>query len=295
MKKEHFGTIFLLIATLTYSINGILSRTVGFSIPLYFQNTTRQIIPIVALLPFFIATIKHPFTGKSLLLLLIRSYSFVFAFLLYFLAINAMPLGISYFIFYSALTISGFVVGKLVFKEIMSVNNIAGLVFACIGLFSIYAFDNTNLPLLYIFYAFISGFLTTIWNTMSKYLDRFSFVELTLYDSFFSMLTFGIISLFIAKETWTMPNFSPTWLASMGIGIGFLVTGVTIPIGFRHLDANVASLVMLSEIVFMILIGWVLYHESMQIPTIIGGIFIILGMALPYIKLPNRFVKQYQS
>ena len=53
--------------------------------------------------------------------------------------------------------------------------------------------------------------------------------------------------------------------------------------GFKHIDAQIGSLIMLSEILFGILIGYLFFKETITIFTLLGGIFIITAIVLPQI------------
>jgi len=54
--------------------------------------------------------------------------------------------------------------------------------------------------------------------------------------------------------------------------------------GFKHLEAQKASLLLLSELLFIILIGVIFYSEIPSIQEFFGSILIFIGLTLPYIK-----------
>ena len=67
-------------------------------------------------------------------------------------------------------------------------------------------------------------------------------------------------------------------------GVMFLVTGQLMVYGFSNLEAYTGSLIMLSEILFGLIIGFLFYSEIPSTLTLTGGIIIILAMVLPETK-----------
>jgi len=65
------------------------------------------------------------------------------------------------------------------------------------------------------------------------------------------------------------------------MGSIFIITGQLIIYGFRHLEAQVGSIVMLMEIVFGLFLGFMLYDEVLSVTSLIGGALIIVAVVLP--------------
>ena len=64
----------------------------------------------------------------------------------------------------------------------------------------------------------------------------------------------------------------------------FLITGQLMIYGFRNVSAQLGSLIMLSEVLFGIIIGAVLYKEALSLTVLAGGILVIVAMVLPEVK-----------
>ena len=63
-----------------------------------------------------------------------------------------------------------------------------------------------------------------------------------------------------------------------------LVAGLLVFEGFKRVDASVVSIMGLSEVVWAVVFGAVLFGESVGISVIVGGILIIIAGLLPDVK-----------
>lgn len=71
----------------------------------------------------------------------------------------------------------------------------------------------------------------------------------------------------------------------MLFGVMFLVTGQLMVYGFSNFEAYTGSLIMMSEILFGLIIGFIFYSEVLSPLTLTGGVLIISAMVLPEIKI----------
>ena len=104
-----------------------------------------------------------------------------------------------------------------------------------------------------------------------------------------------VINLFLAiflGERLNTHITSSTWFADIGYGIaGFLGSGLTL-YGFKFIDAHKGSIILLSEIVFGVLFGFILFKELLNITTVFGGLLIMIAAVLPNIYQLLLPVKQ---
>jgi drug/metabolite transporter (DMT)-like permease len=61
----------------------------------------------------------------------------------------------------------------------------------------------------------------------------------------------------------------------------FVLTGQLIIYGFKYLDSQKGSLLMLLEVVFGVIVGFLVYQETLSWGAVLGGLLILLGVALP--------------
>jgi drug/metabolite transporter (DMT)-like permease len=77
-------------------------------------------------------------------------------------------------------------------------------------------------------------------------------------------------------------------MANICYGVaGFIGTGLII-YGFKHIEAHKGSIVLLSEIIFSVLFGTLIFNELLNFTTILGGILIMLAGILPNVYRVQR-------
>lgn len=288
------GTVSLLVATVLYASFGLLSRVIGYNLPLYYQNWTRNLFAALLLLWTYRQwkTIKQ----KDWKWIILRSLAGIAAFQLFFVAVNTMELGLTYFIFYAGSTIGGFALGSLLFKERITPIRLASLCVAALGLIMIYGAQTRAMNPLYLTTALLSGFSTSFWNTITKKITEYDGMQLVFLDCILTVPVYGALSL-IYKEAWPLTQVSIAQGASLLMGALFAVTGLLIIYGFRRLDAQVGSLILLSEILFAIIYGYFFYQEIPSGFAAFGGILILMAILLPeinWIAVRQRILYAYR-
>ncbi len=287
--KKYLGVFYLLSAAFLYGWFAILSRTVGYTIPIFYQNFIRAVVASTIL--FVIVLIERawiPIQRNDWIVIIARSLAGSVAFLSFFIVILAVPIGPSYFLFYGGSTVIGFWLGHVWFSEHLTSIKAISLLFAVIGLGIVYGVNVQSISLFYAVLAFAAGSATAVWNVISKKIShRYKASYLSFWDDAITILTYGAISL-VAKEQWTSPSLSTAWLASNGLGVFYVVTGLLMVEGFKRIEAQIGSIILLAEIIFAIFLGWVFYREALSLLNILGGIFIVTAIILPEIYTRRR-------
>lgn len=86
------------------------------------------------------------------------------------------------------------------------------------------------------------------------------------------------IMIIFADVPLTMPNGSQ-WLRIVYSGLAVALLGRMCKVwGFEHIGAGVTSAVMYLEIFLGILLPILILHEKMSVATVVGGIFVLLGV-----------------
>lgn len=279
------GAVLILLSALIYSFTGIFSRMIGFHLPIFYQIWTRGIASII-ILTLIVAFFKQwsKFEHKDYLWLFLRAISGIIAFICFFISVNNLTLGSSYFIFYSCSTVGGYLLGNLLFKEKFTKIKVFSLFLALAGLFLVYSANFDPQKIIYLIIAAISGLTTSSWNTLSKKVSaKYSVWQLSLTDNILNFIFCFTLSIIIG-ETWVRIDLSTPWLGNFLMLLAFLITGILMIYGFKYLDAQIASLLLLSEIIFAIILGFVVYGEVISLATFLGGIIIISGIILPEIN-----------
>jgi drug/metabolite transporter (DMT)-like permease len=269
-------------STFLYGFFGILTRTAGFTLPIFFMGWVRDLTGAVLILGPLIALGKYkPVAAKDLAWLIARTGFGVLSFVSSYYAFFFLPIGTAYFMFFGGSVLSGFILGKFLFQEKLNRLKVISLILAIFGLLLIYSISINLGQAGYLWLAFGSGLMAAIWNVLAKKVsDNYSATQLNGLD----FLIFGSITLLISLglgEVWTWPNLTAPWLANAGFLAIFVIAGQLVVYGFKNLDAQRGSLIMLLEIVFGVLLGNWFFHERLSFLSMVGGGLIILAAALP--------------
>lgn len=293
MKRPVAGTISLIFAAALYGSYGILSRFIGESFGPFAQNWLRS------LMVFFIATTLIVFTRLKLRRIHKKDYPWIVLWLfagstgwLTFIAFNNLPLGTVYFLTYATMIISSYTSGKLLYGEKLDVVKIISVCLAIVGLYLIYSFSITPEKIPFAFVAFASGAVTGFWNTISKkFSDSYSELQLIFVDSIFSPI-FGFIMWYFIRDQIAPVTLIAPWfwlLVFSFVGIG--TTGLII-FGFKHLEAQIGSIILPIEIVFAIIFGFVFFGETLSLTALIGGGLIGSAAILPSVVMLTKTKKR---
>lgn len=284
MKSEYKGLISLLSCTLIYSFFGILTRTLGFAIPVWYAIFTRAILSAGILL--IIARTTHQWqkiAGRDWKWFILRSIAGLIGFYGSYVSFYYIPLGTAYFIFYGGVTLGGYLLGSLMFAERLTKLKLFSLILAILGLACIYSFNPFAGKVLYMLFALMAGFGTAIWNVFSKKISgHYSDTQLNAMD-FLLNIFFALIMSVVLHETWVMPAANGIWVTNLLFVIMFLAVGQFMVYGFRHISAQIGSLVMLTEVLFGIIWGATVYHETLSLITVLGGLLILSAIIIPEI------------
>lgn len=278
--EQTLGIVSLVSAGFVYAGIGILSKFVGYGLPLFYQNWSRSLVAVIFLL--FAIRFWKPVASKHKGWIFFRALSAIIAFLTFFVAINAMPINITYFVFYAGSTIGGFFLGNILFGERITPIRFWSLGLSFFGLSLMYGVHAGDQNPIFIASSLISGITTSFWNISSKKIVGYHAAQLALIDNTIQFVIYLLISTAL-RESWPLLERSLTQGASLAIGACFVINGLLMVYGFRRLDAQVGSLLLLSEALFVIVMGYFFFHEIPSPMAIFGGSVIILSMILPEI------------
>ncbi|MBI3620538.1 DMT family transporter [Candidatus Roizmanbacteria bacterium] len=282
MMSVGYGTGSLLLATLLYGFVGILSRILGFQLPLYFQTWTRDAaVVMVFLLIICVKKQTIKFKIKDWPIFLIRGTCNLLSIVAIYISFNFLQISTAYFVFYVASTVSGYFIGWRLFKEKIDRIKIGSLSLSFVGLYLIFRFAIPQDKEVYLLYALLSGIATGVWNTFSKKVSQdYSLEQINFLDNLIAACIAFLISLFL-QERWSVPSVSAPWIANTILGAIWVGTGYLIVYGFKRVDAAVGSVIMLAEILFGSLYSVFFFQEFPQRTALAGGALILLAIILP--------------
>ncbi|MBP9667188.1 DMT family transporter [Candidatus Saccharibacteria bacterium] len=192
-------------------------------------------------------------------------------------------IGTATLLFYAAYTLASYWVGKWVMRETITLVKIIAMLLAFCGLALIFGLSIGVFSLMGMLMAMLNGVASGFEISMSKKLTKLSSIAISFYmwlPIFFSHILIG----FALGEK--VPSFSGSWpwIAMILFAIVGLVAGLLVFEGFKRVDASVGSIMGLSEVVWAVVFGAVLFGESVGISVIVGGILIIIAGLLPDVK-----------
>ena len=209
----------------------------------------------------------------------------------YFYAFNHLAIGTATLLFYAALTITIYIVGKLFLKEKMTLVKLASLIIALVGLsliFTISFGQGLLIPALAAIFAGSAGGCEVAFT--KKISGSYSSVQITTILFLVSLVLHLPLSLLLG-ETQVIPNFTQPWFAQIGYALVQVGAFFFVVIGYNHLEASIAAILGLGEILVAVAIGILLFGEALTGSVILGGLLIIIAGILP--NMPQKIWQRY--
>ncbi len=281
-KYQVKGVASIIVAVACYGMFGTLAKFVGLEFGAFTQNWVRNAFVMTFIGIFALVSRKKwkmP-SRKDVKWMIAWTLSGAFNTILLFLAFNNIPIGTAYFLMYSSMIGTGFLMGKFLYKETITSRKILALILSLIGLVIIYFLDIKAGNLLYTIFALVAGVMVGLWNTLSKKVsDKYPNSQLVFIDGSMSALS-GIVGSIILLEP--IPHFAllVPWIAIILWAVAQLVATVFVVYGFKHLEAQAASVIMPIEVLFGTLFGYIFFGQVLPMTTLIGGLIIAMAAAV---------------
>lgn len=289
MKKDLQGILALVGATCIYGLFPVMVRLAGFSMPFFFQNASRLLVAFLVFLAGVILFKKWKKVKRAdYKWFILRAVAVFLAFSFFTLSLNFIPIGTTLFSFYAGSTVVGYLIGAFFFHEKLTSKKVFSLILAIVGLLMIYSLDIKAEKALYVAMAFASGSFTAIWNIFSKkVVETYHSFQLNLIDNAIAGVLALVVSL-VLREQWITPSLSFVWAMNVLFGLGIVATDMLIVYGFSRLEAQIGSLIMLTEVLFAIAFGFLFFRESVTLITLFGGSIILAAIIIPELKILMR-------
>lgn len=284
------GSILILISALMFGSYGVFSKYLsGYDV--FFQTYVR--CGIVALIFAMYGLWRKQFRlieKKDIrwFLIILSFTTFSIAPIVY--AFQHMSLGLSSFLFYASFTIFSYLFGFLFFHEKMTVIKMISFLLSFAGMSFIFAVNFSSVPLLPILLAVLNGVASAGEVTFSKKISsNYSAIQINFSLFGWIALTHMLFSITIGeRQDWSfLTTALPVLLPFILVAIIGMMTVIR---GYKLVEPSIGAIIGLMEIVFGVVLGWILFSEHLGMTTILGGL-LILSSAL----LPNAFdfLKQY--
>lgn len=207
----------------------------------------------------------------------------VVSIVLLYITFNNLSIGTSYFLLYATMIIGGFIFGSLLYKEQLSSIKYASIFLSILGLSLIFSVEFSMAKLQFIIFGLLSGISTALWNTLSKKVsDRYPNSQLVFVDAAVALCA-TLIGSFIVRDSVPLLTNS-VWVWQILYAVTQISAVAFVILGFRYLEAQIASVILPIEVIFAIIFGFLFFQEIPLPRTLLGGIIIATAAVLPYIR-----------
>lgn len=279
IKEKKLGIVSLFLGAFFFSLFGVLTRLLDGQMNVFTQIFLRTFI--VALIFLIVGVATKSFLRikrKDLITLIFRGVLIVIDFVSFYFAVTNLSLGLTLFIFYAASIVSNYAYGYFFFKEKLSFIKILSLVLAVLGLFIILSNNIGVLKFFPMILAFISGICFGMEMSSSKSIsDKYSIVQINLIAY---LVAAFLISLLFAQKISFSFNLNG-WFYIFIFSIITILASYLVILGFKFIETQKAGLILLSELIFVVLIGFIIYGEILSLITILGCLLILVALSLP--------------
>lgn len=283
--KKFSGSILILTSALFYGTYGIWARLMTGHFNEFSQAWIRGLALFVFVL---LANLKYrfikPIRKEDMKWFVVIALCGGLNQAPYFFGFEHLSIGTATLLFYAALVVGGYLLGKVFFKEKMTMVKIASLVVALFGIYIIYGFTLTSQQVLPATFTVLAGLMGAATVVLPKKLTD-NYNELQIMAGYFSFQVLINLPLALLLHD-AVPSLALAipWLAQLGYAVTMLCANAAAIAGFSKLEPSIGSLLGLAEILFGIIFGVVLFAEPLRAGVIIGGTLIIISAALPSLQ-----------
>lgn len=275
------GSVSLLLAAALFGTWGVLSRYLGESFDLFFQFWTRYLfVAIILCLVLILQRSWKAVPRKHMPLFATRIIFALLTSLCIYLAFNAIAIGTAYFASYAGTIVGGFVIGSFFFNEKIKIAKVAAVILSVLGLYVIYSFDFAISELWYLLLALGSGVSYSVFYSCSKTISKnYSVIQMTFIDYIGCFVLTLALSL-VLQEHWLPVSLTFPWLINAIAGITFVLTNMLLIYGFHRAEVQIGTTILLTEVLFGILFGYLFFAEEITTSMMLGGAMILIASGL---------------
>lgn len=275
------GSAFILMSAFFYASYGVWSRLMANYFGEFSQAWTRGLVLLVGTLvlniffKFFKSINKKDWIWFGVIALMGLNQA------PYFYGFKHLSVGTATLMFYAALLIGGYVIGRFSFNEKITKVKWVSLILAILGMVAIYQLTLNSSQLLAVGLTVLAGLMGAGGVVFTKKLSG-NYPEIQIMTSYFISITVvNFVMSTILKDSLPVFGFNVPWLAQLGYLVAFLVANLAVIEGYKHLEPSIGSLIGLIEIIFGVVFGAVFFGEVVGMGVIIGSILILISAVLP--------------
>lgn len=282
MDSKMIGTSYILISALFYGSYGVWSRLMVGSFGEFSQAWSRGLIllMVVLLLNWKIKFIKR---------IERRDWKWFLTIALagglnqapYYMGFKHLTIGTATLLFYAALVVGGYILGKVFFAEKLTMDKLSSLVIAIVGMVVIYGFSLSPSQLVPASMTVLAGLMGASTVILPKKLVG-NYHELQIMVGYFlTQVLFNYPMAQLMGDQLPALALNSAWGGQLGYALAMMLANLAAIKGFSYLEPSIGSLLGLAEILFGIGFGVILFDEPLGTGVTIGGLLITLAAALP--------------
>jgi drug/metabolite transporter (DMT)-like permease len=282
MNQALKGYIMVLISALCFGSYGVWSRIIGPEFGVFYEGWVRSALVLAVLIPIAVLTKSLKPVAKPDRKWLLTTVLFGAATQapLYY-AYNHMDIGTATLVFYAMFLITSYVVGRIFLGERIGPVKLVSLLLAFSGLVLIFGLSLAKFSLLALALAAINGVASGgEVSSTKKSTQKFSSLQVGIYVWAGILITHLPLSL-LTGERQVPFAFNGLWLAMLGFAVAGLAGFWLVIEGYKFVDASIGGLVGLTEVLFGIIFGLLIFGEHLGPSVVVGGGLIILAAMLP--------------
>jgi drug/metabolite transporter (DMT)-like permease len=293
--RTPLGAGFVTASSLLYGFYGVWIVLIGNFVGVFMLGVLRGLIVVIVLLP--IALWKKQLVRLDIknniwpLIGLIFTSLCIGAPLYY--AVNIIGVGIGVGVAYAGILIGAFIFGAIFGGEKYTKEKIISTFLGMAGLALVFLPSAETFGFLALLAALLSG-LASGFNMVINKNIKYNVTQTTIVNWSTSVVV-NLPIVFILHETIPTLSTDVHWFYVLGFGITSLCSSWLVFSGLRLIDAGTAGILGMSEIVFGIILGMILFNEKLKLIVALGMVFILLAAALPYLthyKATKSTIKQ---
>lgn len=276
------GYLMILASSVLFATYGVWSKIMGDDFGIFYQGWVRALIVLILLTPFLVW--KKAFVH-------IRKEDFKWlAIFIGFTIFTQVPLyygfiktgvGAAILMYYAMFIITSYIVGRFIIGEKITPIKLLSLMLAFGGMALVFNVSLMTFSALGLLMAAANGIASGGEVSSSKKLtNAYSPLVITFYSWVAILITHLPLSLLMG-EVQFRPALNLNWAAMLAYAAVSLVSFWIVIEAFRHVDASVGSLMGLSEIVWAMLLGVILFQEHFSAGALWGASLIISAGVLP--------------
>lgn len=285
----------VLLSALMFGSYGLWSRLMGGYFEPFFQGWTRGLIILLLITPYL-------WWRQEIVPIDKQDWKWFASYMCFtsltqaplYYAYNHMDIGTATVLFFATMLLTMYFFGFGLYGEKLSRVKVVAFVLACLGLYVTFSFSLAVFSVFAALMAVLNGVASGGEISSSKMLTgKYSALYVTWLSWIMVLITNLPVSILLG-EVWHSPGLNLPWLFQAGY-VGVSIVGFWAVIeGFKYVEASIGGLLGLSEVVFGILLGVLIFQESLTTRAVVGAMLVIIAAALPHlVTIRQRLISSF--